>query len=78
MPKVFITKQEQLNNKLVTMIYGTMKVKRITQQKIANEMGITQQAFSRKLKICQFSFAELITIFNALELSDDQILSVMR
>ena len=78
MPKVFLTKQDQFNNRLVTMIYGTMKVKKITQTQIARKLLITQQAFSRKLQRAQFTYWELFLIFKELGFSDNEILSVMR
>lgn len=78
MPKVYITREQKLNNKLVTLIYGTMKVKRVTQSSIAKQLGISQQAFALKLKKCHFSFLDLFTIFEVLEIEDKEILSVMR
>lgn len=78
MPKVYITKQEKMNNKLATLIYGTMKVKHITQAMIARELGITQQAFGKKLKNKQFTFADLVTVFEMLEFTDEDIIGVMK
>ena len=78
MPKVYITRQQELNRRLVSLIYGTMKVKHITQAQMAERLCISQQAFSRKLKNAQFTFQDLFTIFEVLELSDEVILSVMR
>ena len=78
MPKVFITKQDKLNNKLVAYIYGAMKVKKIPQRVMADELGISQPAFAKKLKNCQFTFTDLTTIFNVLDTQDEEILSVMR
>lgn len=78
MPRVYLTKQEQMNNRLVAMIYGTMKVKRISQKKMADEMGISQPAFGKKLKKAQFTFADLVTVFKVLETPDNEILSVFR
>ena len=78
MPRVYITKQDQLNNRLVSMIYGTMKIKRITQRQMAGNLGISQQAFAKKLKNAQFTFSDLTTIFDALETPDDEILRVMK
>ena len=78
MPKVYLTKQDKLSEKLVMLIYGTMKVKHITQKRIADELGISQPAFAIKLKRKQFTFSDLVIIFGFLELPDDEILSVMR
>lgn len=78
MPKVYLTRQQELNERLVSLIYGTMKVKHITQAQMAERLGIKQQSFSKKLKRAQFTFSDLFTIFEMLELSDELILSVMR
>lgn len=78
MPKVYLTIQEQLNNRLVSKIYGDMKVKHIPQRQMAAELGITQQAFSKKLKTAQFTFSDLYTIFRVLEFTDGEILTVMK
>ena len=78
MPKVYLTKQDKLNSKLVALIYGTMKVKKITQRVMADRLGISQPAFAKKLKNCQFTFTDLTTIFDTLDMQDEEILSVMR
>lgn len=78
MPKVFITKQQLLNNRLITLIYGKMKVKRFTQRYMAERLGISQPAFARKLKNCQFTYADLTTIFETLDMQDEEILSVTK
>ena len=78
MPKVFISKQDKLNNKLVSLIYGNMKVKKIPQREMADRLGISQPAFAKKLKNCQFTHADLATIFDTLDTQDEEILSVMR
>lgn len=78
MPRVYITKQQQMNNRLVSLIYGTMKVQHVTQRQMADKLGISQQAYAKKLKKCQFTFVDLVTIFEVLDMQDEEILSVMR
>ena len=78
MPKCYITKQDKLNSKLVAYIYGTMKVKKVPQRQMADRLGISQPAFAKKLKNCQFTFADLATIFETLDTQDEELLSVMR
>ena len=78
MPKIYLTKQQQLNNRLVTLIDGKMKVKRFTQRYMAERLGISQPAFARKLKNCQFTYADLTTIFETLDMQDEEILSVTK
>ena len=78
MPKVYLTKQDKLNNELVALIYGNMKVKHVTQKQIADRLLISQPAFNGKLKRKKLTFEDLVTVFEILEFTDDQILSVMR
>ena len=78
MPKVYLTKQDKLNNELCKLIYGTMKVKQISQRCIAKKLEISQQAFSKKLKKAQFTFLELVEIFEILDIPDKEILTVMK
>lgn len=78
MPKTYITKQQKLNDRLVSLIYGTMKVRHITQTKMADVLDISQQAFGKKLKRAQFTYSDLVSVFEALGFTDEEILSVMR
>ena len=78
MPKVYLTKQDKLNNELVTLIYGSMKVQHISQKQMADKLFISQPAFGKKLKRKQFTFSDLVVIFDELGFTDEQILSVMR
>lgn len=78
MPKVYLSRQDKLNNDLVALIYGTMKLKKVTQKQIADRLYISQPAFNRKLKRKKLTFEDLVTIFEMLEFTDEQILSVMR
>ena len=78
MPKVYLTRQDKLNEKLVAYIYGAMKVKKITQREMADRLGVSQPAFAKKLKKCRFTHADLATIFDTLDTQDEEILSVMR
>lgn len=78
MSKAYITRQDKLNNRLTVLIYGRMKVKRITQTQMGEMLGISQQGFSKKLKKAQFTYLELVMVFEKLEMSGEEILSVMR
>ena len=67
MPKVFLSEKERLSARLASWMYGQMKLKGISQRMLAEELQITQQALSYKLKKHQFSFADFITIVDVLE-----------
>lgn len=78
MPKIYLTRQDKLKEKLVALIYGKMKVMKRTQQYMADKLGISQPAYARKLRVKQFTHEELATIFEELDMQDEEILSVMR
>ena len=67
MPKVYMSEQDRLYAKLISWIYGEMKVRGITQRAMAYEMGISQAALSQKLKNRSISFADFLTIVRVLE-----------
>ena len=78
MPKAYITLQQQKNNELAALIYGSMKVNGITQSGLARALGISQPGVSDKLRRKSFSYEDLVTIFDVCGLTDEQIVSVMR
>ena len=59
MPRVYLTKQEQLNSRLADWVAGEMKRRDMTHAKLAQERGISQQAMSMKLRVERFSFEDL-------------------
>ena len=67
MPKTYLTKQDKLNNDLAAWIYGTMRVKRISQSTMAEKMGIKQPSLNYKLRHGSFTFQDLTTVFEMLE-----------
>lgn len=67
MPKVFLNEKDRLSDRLATWVYGQMKVKRITQKQLAEQLEITQQGLSYKLKVRQFTFSDFITLVDVFE-----------
>lgn len=62
MPKVYLNEKDRLSDRLASWVYGQMKLKGITQTRLAGDLQITQQALSYKLKNKQFSYADFVTI----------------
>lgn len=62
MPRVYMSESKRLSARLASWMYGQMKLKGISQRMLAEELQITQQALSYKLKKHQFSFADFVTI----------------
>ena len=61
MPRVYLNEKDRLSDRLASWVYGQMKLNRITQQRLADELGISQQALGKKLKNKQFSYKDFIT-----------------
>lgn len=73
MPRVYMSESERLNDRLVTWIIGTMKMKGITQKVLAEEMMVTQQALSVKLKRRSLSFTDFLAAVKVLDPDIEEI-----
>lgn len=73
MPRVYMSESERLNDRLATWIYGAMKTKGYTQKMLADEMMITQQALSVKLKRRSFSFTDFLVVVRVLNPDEQEI-----
>jgi len=60
MPKVYLTEKDRICSRLAKWVYGEMKVRRITQQAMADKMNIKQQSLSRKLKNATFDYYDFV------------------
>ena len=73
MPRVYMSESERLNDRLVTWIIGTMKMKGITQKILAEEMMVSQQALSVKLKRRRLSFTDFLAAVKVLDPDIEEI-----
>ena len=60
-------------NDLKRYILGKMRSEGFRQQDMAEELNITQGAFSQRLSKAQFDFSELVTMFRKLHSTEDEI-----
>lgn len=67
MPKVYLSENERLSERLSAWVYGQMKIKKIPQRIMAEEMEISQPALAQKLKNRSFSYSDFLTIVRVLE-----------
>lgn len=74
MPRVHLKKKEYVAKDLCACIIGKMHMQGMLQKDMGDLLGITQQAFGRKLRKCQFSYLELLEVFKKLDFSDEEIL----
>jgi transcriptional regulator with XRE-family HTH domain len=73
MPRVYLSERDRLSARLSSWVYGEMKVKKIPQRKLADAMGVSQQALSRKLQSRSFSFTDFLAIVKLLEPDDKEL-----
>ena len=59
-------------------IFRIMKEKGITQKDIADRIGVTQSAVSKKLKGMNLTMQEFQTVVKILQMDDIEILSIVR
>ena len=62
MPRVYLSEKDRISDRFTTWVYGQMKSNHVTQKQLADELQISQQALSYKLKNRQFSFTDFVTI----------------
>lgn len=71
MPRVSIKKKEYKVSDLAKYIASEMYAQDISQAEMATRLGVTQQAFSYKLKHSVFSYGDLLTICESLGTPDE-------
>lgn len=67
MPRVYLSENEKLSERLSAWVYGQMKVKKIPQRIMAEEMEISQPALAQKLKNRSFTYSDFLTFVRVLE-----------
>jgi len=78
MPKVILGRTEYKKNAFSTWIASKMYELDLTQSDMAELMGITQPAFSNRLKKGLFSYEDVITLLKKLKATDEDILRLMK
>ncbi len=78
MPRVTLNKKKYLQTDLREWMLGRMNTLKKNQNYMGEKLGITQQAFSRRLREGNFDNIQLYVIFKELEAEDSTILRLMR
>lgn len=78
MPRVAIKKKEYMVKDLCEWIAGRMRTMHLKQADMGEMIGISQPAFKNRLDKGLFSYAELVTILNKLNATDEEILRIMK
>lgn len=78
MPRVTIKKKEYKITDLSKWLVGKIYEKNMRQRQVAALIGISQPAFCNRLKKGLFSYGELLTLFKELDITDEEILKIMK
>lgn len=77
MARIRLDKRSRMKDHLCDLIVGKMKRLHIRQTDIARELGISQVAVGKKIKNRQFTFEDLIVLFEILQFTPDEVGQVM-
>ena len=78
MPKSIVNKKEYRVNDIGSWVVKWLHQAGKRQQDLAEELLITTPALSYKIKHNSFSYADMLTIFDFLDVPDIEIIFVMR
>lgn len=78
MPRITSRRKQYKAKDIGAWIAGKMREARLTQEYMADKLGISQQAYGQKLRKSQFSYADLLTILQEIQASDEEIIKLMR
>jgi len=77
MPKVCINKHHYKVNSIGSWVDGQLFKKRLEKKDLADALDITRQGLDWKLRNNSFTYSDLLTIFEFLGSSEEDILFVM-
>lgn len=78
MPKVKELKAQYKENEIGRIMEKHRAYRDMSQDELAEQIGMTQQNYSHKARKNKFNYIDLLRLFKALELSDEEILRVMK
>lgn len=80
MPRISLYQDKYIESDAVAFIRGKTRERGLTDTDIAHEIGITQSSYSNRVrsKKMKFDFMDLIKIIKRLELTDEEIVKLMR
>jgi predicted transcriptional regulator len=78
MPKVIINKLQYKTHNIGPWVVMWLRRKQKRMSDLGEELGISQQAVSYKIKTNSFSYGDMLVIFDYLEVPDEEILQVMK
>lgn len=78
MPRVNINSKQYKQDSIGSWIVGQLYKKKLKRGDLAQELFISRQGLTWKLQNNSFDFGDMLTVFDFLGSSDDEILRVMK
>ena len=78
MPRVFLNETDKLNNRLAAWVYGELKVNGISQRELAEELGISQQLLSYRLKNKLISFSDFACFVRVFKPDEKEVMRLIK
>lgn len=77
MARVTLNRKHYKRTDLTKFIKKEMIGANLLQRDMADALGIKQQTFSYKLEHCSFDYSDLLTIFEILQVSEENMVKLM-
>ena len=77
MPTVYLTERDRLCHRLAKWVYGEMKVRRLSQEKVAKKMNISHQALGQKLRKASFSYEDFVFFVKEFQPSNNELREII-
>ena len=78
MPKVCINKQQYKEDSIGSWIVSMLYKKKLTRKALSKELCMTPHGLNWKLRNNSFDYSDLLTIFEFLGATDEEVLFVMK
>ena len=77
MARIILLPENRKIEEAMVIILGMMRVRKISQEKMANHLCITRKTFSDRLRSGTLTYKDLIQIFDVLELPKEKVTELM-
>ena len=78
MPRVHILRKKYMLQDLSDWIHNQMRAQKKNQAYMGQLLGVSQVAFSKRLKEANFDYGQLIEILKELQATDEDIVKLMK
>lgn len=79
MPRCYLgNRREYIQKDFSRYVIGELRLQGISEAELGNELGITQQAVSQKIKKHKFTYSDVLGIFKLFDADDETILRFMK